>query len=167
MPLAIATGRGPDLLTGLESRSPYVAEADAVLVGCRDLFDVTGTDEKWVVGTGIRVRDLEEVRRLGPAQVATEVLDHLTEAGVEGAWVHLDVDVLDPAIMPAVDSPDPGGLSADELSRLLGPLMRSEMVWGMQITIYDPERDPGGGAADTLVGVMKEAVSGAPRQRDA
>lgn len=167
MPLAIATGRGPDLLTRLESRRPYIAESDAVLVGCRDLFDVTGTEEKWVAGTEIRVRDLKEIRLLGPERVTADVLDYLAKAGVDGVWIHLDVDVLDPTIMPAVDSPDPGGLSTEELSRLLAPLMHSAMVRGMQITIYDPERDPGGGAAEILVEVMKEAVFGRPHQKGA
>lgn len=45
MPLAIATGRGPALLTGLAGDGPLVADADAVLLGCRDLFDVAGTRE--------------------------------------------------------------------------------------------------------------------------
>jgi arginase len=160
MPLAIATGRGPDLLTRLEGRGPYIAESDVVLVGCRDHFDITGAEEKWVVGTEIRVRDLDEVRLLGPERVAASVLEHLAEAGVDGIWVHLDVDVLDPAIMPAVDSPDPGGLSADELTRLLAPLMQSMTVRGMQVTIYDPERDPDGRAAEVLLQVMKEAAYG-------
>lgn len=160
MPLAIATGQGPDLLAKLEDRSPYIAESDVVLVGCRDLFDVMGAEEKWVEGTGIRVRDLEEVRHLGPERVAASVLEHLVNAGVEGAWIHLDVDVLDPTIMPAVDSPDPGGLSASELSRLLMPLMHSTLVRGMQVTIYDPERDPDGRAAELLVEVMRNAAYG-------
>ncbi|MFD5265001.1 arginase family protein [Streptomyces sp. NPDC058335] len=29
---------------------------------------------------------------------------------LDGFWVHLDADVLDPTVMPAVDSPDPDGL---------------------------------------------------------
>jgi arginase len=159
MPLAIATGRGPGLLTGLEGRGPYVAEEDAVLVGCRDLFDVVGTREKRVEGTGIRVHDLEEVRRAGPERVAEGALERLAAAGVDGVWLHLDADVLDPAVMPAVDSPDPGGLSAEELVRLLAPLLASPRVVGMQMTIYDPERDPDGSAAAVLVDVVTEAVA--------
>lgn len=162
MPLAIATGRGPDLLTTLEGRRPYIADSDVVLVGCRDLFDIEGAEAKRVAGTGIQVYDLEKVRALGPERVAAETLDHLTSAGVDGIWVHLDVDVLNPAIMPAVDSPDPGGLSIGELSRLLTPLVTSQEVIGMQMTIYDPERDPAGHAAIVLVQVMREAMLGTP-----
>lgn len=111
-------------------------------------------------GTGIRVRDLEEVRRLGPGRVAAEALEQLAGSGVEGIWVHLDVDVLDPAVMPAVDSPDPGGLLPGELVRLLAPLVASPRVRGMEVTIYDPERDPDGRAAGVLVDVLREALAG-------
>jgi arginase len=160
MPLAIATGTGPSLLTELEGRGPYIAESDAVLVGCRDLFDVTGSLEKRVKGTRIRVHDLNEVRRLGPARVAEEALRPLVSSAVDGIWLHLDVDVLDPAIMPAVDSPDPGGLTVGELAGLLGPLLQAPLVKGMQVTIYDPERDTDGRAASVVVDVLKQAALG-------
>jgi hypothetical protein len=39
-----------------------------------------------------------------------------------GYWLHLDVDVLDPGHLPAVDSPEPGGLSPEELTALLAAL---------------------------------------------
>jgi arginase len=114
MPLAIATGRGPELLTDLEHRKPYLAEEDAVVLGCRDLSDVVGRTRKHVRGSEIAVHDLDDVRRRGPGHVAAEVLDQLIATGVNEIWVHLDVDVLDEVIMPAVDSPEPGGMSPAE-----------------------------------------------------
>jgi hypothetical protein len=35
---------------------------------------------------------------------------------VEGFWIHLDADVLDDEVMPAVDYRMPGGLPPDELA---------------------------------------------------
>lgn len=155
MPLAIVTGRGPELLTRLEGDRPSIADSDVALIGCRDLFDIRGREEKTVARTGIRVHDLGEIRRVGPERVAADALSRLAGIGVERIWIHLDVDVLDSAIMPAVDSPDPGGLTEEELRRLLASLLRSERVRGMQMTIYDPERDPDGSAAEVLVDVMR------------
>jgi arginase len=37
----------------------------------------------------------------------------------EHFWVHVDADVLDDAVMPAVDYRQPGGLSPDELATVL------------------------------------------------
>jgi arginase len=74
----------------------------------------------------------------------------MVQAGVAGFWIHFDVDVLDPQVMPAVDSPAPDGLQYDELSALLGPLLRHPLAVGMNMTIYDPKRDPGGEAGKRL-----------------
>ncbi len=43
----------------------------------------------------------------------------MAAAGLDGYWLHLDVDILDPAVMPAVDSPSPDGLAPAELTGLL------------------------------------------------
>jgi arginase len=90
--------------------------------------------------------------------VARDVLRGLSEAGVEQLWIHLDVDVLDPVIMPAVDSPDPGGLIEEELVALLGELLAAPAVRGMHVTIYDPERDPDGSAGALLVRALTAAL---------
>jgi arginase len=42
------------------------------------------------------------------------VVETFKQRRVEGYWLHLDVDVLDPLFMPAVDTPTSGGL---DLSR--------------------------------------------------
>ena len=110
-------------------------------------------------GTHIRVRDLEEIRRAGAADIAAAMLDDFSARGVERSWIHLDVDVLNPEIMPAVDSPDPGGLYEAELLELLRPLLASGRVAGMHVTIYDPDRDPDGSAGRLLVRLLTEAFA--------
>jgi arginase len=157
MPLAIATGRALPGLANLESRGPFIHDDDVVLLGVRDLFDVVGTDTKTIEATSIRVRDLAGIRATGPGAAATRTLAELEGAGVDGIWVHLDVDVLNPEVMPAVDSPDPGGLSPAELVELLRPLLASAAVRGMQVTIYDPDCDPDGRAAAVLVDVLTQS----------
>ena len=49
--------------------------------------------------------------------------------GVDGLLVYLDVDALDDASIPAVDSRRP------ELLGLLRPLLRSDLAVGMEVTI--------------------------------
>jgi arginase len=99
-----------------------------------------------------------EVRRLGPLGTAKAALGQATRpAG--GFWIHLDVDVLDPAIMPAVDSPLPGGLDLDEAAALLIPLVQHPRALGMQITIYDPTSDPDGSGAPRLAALLEEVFA--------
>lgn len=73
--------------------------------------------------------------------------------------MHLDVDILDAEVMPAVDSPDPGGLDHDQLIALLRPLVQSPKCIGIDISIFDPDLDPDGNLAaeltTTLVATLK------------
>ena len=72
--------------------------------------------------------------------------------------MHLDVDILDAEVMPAVDSPDPGGLQHEHLRQLLRPLLASPNCVGIDIGIFDPDLDPDGRYAaeltDTLVAAL-------------
>jgi arginase len=152
--LAVVTGRGASLLTDLEGRRPLVAEADVVAMGHRDL-EVFAEE---VLATPMTLFDVAELRGLGPAEAARRAVATLAGRGVEGFWVHLDTDVLDPELMPAVDSPEPGGLTHQELATLLQTLTSSELATGMQLTIFDPELDPDGRLAAELTDTMVAAL---------
>jgi arginase len=145
--LAILTGRGEAPLIDLDGLGPLVQERDATAMGDRE-NDPTSSD---IFETAISVWDLAELRRRGMSESAAAALRHFSGNNLDGFWIHLDVDVLDHAVMPAVDSPQPGGLSYPELGALLRPLLASELSAGMEITIYDPDLDPGGRYGARLV----------------
>jgi arginase len=138
--LAVVTGRGAPQLTDLEGRRPLVADADVVA--------------EEVLATPMTLFDVAELRRLGPEEVARRAVATLAARGVEGFWVHVDADVLDPEVMPAVDSPEPGGLTHRELAALLRALTAAELACGMQLTIFDPDLDPDGRLAGELAGTV-------------
>ena len=98
----------------------------------------------------------DEVILHGAARAASRV------RGIVGLerdyWGQVDVDVLDPTHMPAVDSPDPGGLAPDELIGLLRVL--APRAWGASVTVFDPDLDPDGMHAATLVDVIAEGLAG-------
>ncbi len=71
--------------------------------------------------------------------------------------MHVDIDVLDPSVMPAVDSPAPGGLTAAELIELLSLL--APRATGIQITVFDPDLDPDGRYAADLVEILVTALA--------
>jgi hypothetical protein len=70
---------------------------------------------------------------------------------LDGLWVHLDADVLDDEIMPAVDYRLAGGLQWDELSVLLRTIVSSGQAVGMNIGIFNPRLDKDGTIARQLV----------------
>ncbi|MET9296127.1 arginase family protein [Streptomyces sp. NPDC003077] len=153
--VAQITGRGQPDLTDIEGRGPYVRDEDVYLLGLRD--DDGDRAELSALNIGHRVAG--EIRGQGPEAVAREVLAHFQRSSTAGFWVHLDADVLDPSVMPAVDSPDPGGLLPDELAALLGPLTASPRCVGLNLTIYDPDRDPEGDGAALLADLLEGALA--------
>jgi arginase len=160
MDLALATGRGPDVLTNIEGHKPLVSDEDVVAFGFRD------ADEQAVYGSqplpdGLLSLDLATVRRRGVDAAATDAAAHLTRDGGPdaGFWVHVDADVLDDAVMPAVDYRIPGGLSWDELARVLRIAIQSGRAVGLEVTIYNPKLDVDGSGARGLVQVMADALA--------
>jgi arginase len=62
----------------------------------------------------------------------------LARDGLAGFWIHVDLDVLEDTIMPAVDYRMPNGLSWAELMACLKTAISSGSAIGMQVTIYTP-----------------------------
>jgi len=74
--------------------------------------------------------------------------------------VHLDVDAIDPAEMPAKDVTTPGAaLSLAEVSDLVTALVASPRVVALEVAEYDPALDPDGTYARKLVGLINRAVA--------
>lgn len=154
--LAIATGRGQADLTDLEGLRPYLRDEDVRLFGCRDAFT---DDHDELAALKIPNTTVGQIREWGPAEVAGAAVTSLEIPQLDGFWVHLDADVLDPSVMPAVDSPDEDGLLPGELLPLLRTLVASERCVGMNVTVYDPDRDPDGAAGTLLADLLVEALT--------
>jgi arginase len=110
----------------------------------------TGDDVKRA-RDAMHVRCLDALRRTGMSAAGAEVAGFVARPGANGTWIHLDVDVLDDALMPAVDSRQPDGLSYDDVVSLLRPVIDTGRVVGMDVTIYDPDGDADGAAGRALV----------------
>lgn len=93
---------------------------------------------------------------------AHEAVRHLTRqhGPSDGFWIHLDADVLDDVIMPAVDYRLPGGLSWAELASVLRIATDSGRAVGIEITIYNPKLDPDGTSGKGLTATVVKALTG-------
>ena len=66
-----------------------------------------------------------------------------------GWWCHVDLDVLETPSLPAVDYPQPGGLTWSQLERLTAACLRVPGCLGASVVIYNPDLD-GGKAAERI-----------------
>lgn len=131
--LAAAVGLHWPAIADIDGLGPYFQPEDTVHAGCRD-------DDCWT--------------RPPPCWVPSCI-----EADLDGYWIHLDVDILDPTVMPAVDSPDPGGLNPAELTGLLAALAPGAV--GAQVRSSTQTSTP---TAATL-GFAEQAALEAPEKR--
>ena len=157
MDLALATGRGEPLLTEWPGiAGPLVADEAVVQIGERESRN---PDFAWpdINATAITRIDVFEARELSVAGVLEKTKATLARADCP-YWLHLDVDVLDQTVMPAVDSPGSPGIDPDDLVAILSPLAADQRCVGMDMTIYDPDLDPNGELARFLVSLLGRIV---------
>ncbi|MGH9631967.1 MAG: arginase family protein [Bryobacteraceae bacterium] len=163
MDLAIVSGRGPDILTNIDGLRPLARDEDIVVFGYRDAEEQKEFGSQDVRETAIHALDLEQVRELGVAAAAERSIKRLTRNPLSGIWLHLDADVLNDDIMPAVDYRLPDGLQWGELSVVLKVAMASGRFAGMNIGIFNPRLDADGSIArgfvsSLIAGLRDDAV---------
>jgi len=156
--LAVVTGRGPEAVADLDGLRPLVRDEDVALVGYRVLGDNDHFRGEHIRATAITVVDLSELRAGGTAHGLEKAMAAVAKPDLDGFWVHLDVDVLDDALMPAVDYRHPGGVTWEEAAELLGGLLASDQALGVEITIFNPRLDPDGTIAQRLSDLIAGSV---------
>jgi arginase len=159
MDLALATGRGPQVLADLDGLGPLVSDEDVAHVGRRDAAEAERAGSQRIEDTAITVVDLVAIRRRGAERAAHDALQRLRRPELAGIWVHLDCDAVDDALMPAVDYRLPGGLSWSELETVLRLAVDTGRVVGLEITIFNPTLDPDGTIVQDLVSCLVRALT--------
>jgi arginase len=120
MPLAMLVGRGrQDLMAGVDL-SP-LREADVILADARDL-----DPGERIALQNSAVRHLPDLRDLLSAPLPDKPL-----------YIHLDVDVVNPADMPAMSYTAPGGPSLDETAAALRRVARDGHPVGLLLGLWN------------------------------
>ena len=153
------TGR---LLTGeLGDRLPALRPEQLVILGPRD----DAWRQQFNVGTladsGVWMAPLAEVAD-DPAGTGRRAIEQLS-GQVSRWWLHIDLDVLDPAEFRAQGLPDvddePGGLTWDQLTDLVMALFTGPASCvGGSLAIYDPDQDPDGAGAAQIVEFVRNVL---------
>lgn len=122
-----------------------------------------------VVGVGIRAVSRREVELAGEASGVTLVharealegdgwMDRALEALGDPVYLSFDVDYLDPSLVPATGTPEPGGGEWYDTLRFLRRVFRERTVVGCDVVELAPA--PGLHAADFLVAKLLYKILG-------
>ncbi|OJU85860.1 MAG: hypothetical protein BGO11_17785 [Solirubrobacterales bacterium 70-9] len=142
MPISVVLGLGPAAWVEAAGGAAAVPERTAI-VGFRDRAEsiADGMRQPEDLDRPPLLYGAAELREQGVAAAGAELAERLGGAGP--FWLHLDVDVLDEAIFPATDYPQPDGLDWEELAALLSPLAAADTLVGASLACYNPDKDPG------------------------
>jgi agmatinase len=91
-------------------------------------------DARFIRDEGLAFYSPRELREAG----ARVVIDNLSD----DVYITIDLDSFDPAEMPAVGTPEPGGLRWDEVSDLLIAVTKAKRVVGFDVTELSPSLGP-------------------------
>lgn len=94
------------------------------------------------VQVGIRSMDISERRHLNPERVifaheilkGPDVTPKILAALSNDVYITIDLDVLDPSVMPSTGTPEPGGLGWYTLVDLIESVVKEKNVVGMDVT---------------------------------
>ncbi|MEW6333161.1 MAG: agmatinase [Thermodesulfobacteriota bacterium] len=121
-----------------------------------------------LVQAGIRSMSTEEAEFLSAGAVKSYTADFILDGGswceticsdLRGdVYVTVDLDVLDPAFMPATGTPEPGGLAWRDLTRLIREVAKSCRIRGFDVVELAPI--PGVVAPDFLASKLVYRMMG-------
>lgn len=152
MPLAFLCGRGPKLNNLVENAKPVLREENVVHLASRALDPL---EFKAMLDSPMTVYPAADAHKQGMTPVAREAASYL---GDRCDWItcHLDVDSIDPTIIPAVNFPEPGGLTLEEVKMVVEALKNTGKLKVFDLAAYNSLMDQNHVSAQKLINLMAE-----------
>jgi len=151
MPVAVVSGYGPDLLTGICAAKPMLDPASIIQLGIRSVDRV---EKRMVMDSGLDVHDMRRIDERGMRRTMEDVLNKLARHGGH-LHVSFDVDFLDPAIAPGVATSVKGGPTYREAQLCMEMIFESGLMRSLDIMELNPAFDNGNQSAELVVDLVK------------
>jgi arginase len=156
--VGMALGLVGDPLPGpLGDLVPLLAPEGVAMLGPRDRSEIEEAGGSSLEGTVAMFLDDGRVRERGPAAAAQEAAAAVARAA-PAFWLHVDLDVLATGELGAVDYPQPGGLTWEELREIAVAALAGGGCAGVSVVIYNPDRDEDGAGAERIVKFVVDLV---------
>lgn len=131
-----------DLPMPLAQLLPTLDPGAVVVLGPRDADDLAANGIPSIADR-VLVHTDDDLRAGGDnvAEFASDATDRILHR-VEHWWLHVDLDVLSADALPAVDYPQPAGLTWSQLESLTSTALRAPGCVGITLCIFNPALDP-------------------------
>lgn len=119
--------------------SSYGGYENHAMIGIRGYEDPAFYD--LVADRDIHVSTAGDVNEQGMAACVEEAVAHATD-GVDYVYLTVDIDGIEPAFAPGTGTPEPGGLSSDDLLLAMDMLGECDEIGAMDFMEVAPPLDP-------------------------
>ena len=138
MSLAILAGLGdPSLVQLWDEPLPVIDPKKIAIIGARDL---DSGEKVNLQNAGAMVLGMEQIDRYGMVAMVEKAIEHVTR-DVDGIWLSLDLDALDPQHAPGVGTPVPAGLTQREAHLACELIAETGKLIGMDLVEVNPILD--------------------------
>jgi agmatinase len=157
--LKAVTGKFQDLkLVHLDAhadlRDDYLGQRLSHASVIRRALDILGTDRIRQFG----VRSCTRVEYPLMRKLAADIPEIIAWAGRSPCYITCDLDILDTSAFPGTGTPEPGGVSFQDLSRALVSLIKSVKAVGVDAVELAPNMDPTGISSITAAKIVRECI---------
>jgi arginase family enzyme len=139
--------------------SARLADTVGQVLGAGQFPIVLGGDCSVLLGSMLALNRRGRYGLLFPDTAARQAVAYLEEQKTRGFWIHLDADVLDDAIMSAVDYRLANGLTWIVTEAVLRIALKSGIAVGLELTILNPKLDKDGDAVRLFVDMLARALT--------
>jgi len=153
MPLAACLGWGPADLVAIAG-GPSVKPENVALIGIRDL---DAREREQVRRSGVRAYTMSDIDRRGMGAILDEVLGDFARR-TQGLHLSIDMDGLDPELVPGVGTPVLGGLSYREAHLLCEMVAESGRLVSLDLVELNPILDVRNHSAEVGAGLVLSAL---------
>ncbi len=138
MSLAILCGLGDKSLVQLwDEPVPVIDPKNIAIIGARDLDE---GEKKNLQNAGAMVQGMEQIDRYGMVACLEKAIERVSR-DVDGIYLSLDLDSLDPEHAPGVGTPVPAGLTQREAHLACEMIGETGKLLGMDIVEVNPILD--------------------------
>ena len=156
MPLAALCGLGdPRLVCLWEDETPPALDPRRVaVIGARDLDP---GEKRNLREADVMVQSMEQIDRIGMVAALEKAIDRVSR-DVDGIYLSLDMDALDPRHAPGVGTPVPGGLTYREAHLACEVVAETGRLIGMDLVEVNPILDVQNQTAMLAVEFIRSAL---------
>lgn len=138
MSLALLAGQGdPSLVKLWDEPIPVIDPKKIAIIGARDL---DSGEKVNLQNAGAMVLGMEQIDRYGMVSMVEKAIEHVSR-DVDGIWLSLDLDALDPQHAPGVGTPVPAGLTQREAHLACELIAETGKLIGMDLVEVNPILD--------------------------